>query len=127
MNRIKYYVYPVVTFLSLAAAVAAQAETPEPPQLAQPAFTSLKTREQAVAEYMQAKRSGGLRYWSNQFNPVAGLQGGRARAEVLAEVRAEIRSGHGHDLTGEDSGSFALAKPAASRPAGPLLAQASPR
>jgi hypothetical protein len=123
MNRIKFFVYPVATVLALGAAFAAHAETPEPTQLAPQTFVASKTRDQAVAEYVQARKDGGMRVWSTQYNPLTAMKSMKTREEVRNEVMAMQAQGASHDFTGEDSGSFALARTRSVVTSGPLLAQ----
>jgi len=114
--------------LSTAAAVAtlgfagtaafAQEATYEYPQAA----VSSVTRAQVQAELAQAKADGSLRVWSTQFNPFAVSKSLKSRSEVRAEVL-----GSGHDTinayTGEDSGSFAIARQGGVRHATVLAAR----
>lgn len=110
MNRTRFFVYPMVAALSLAAAFAAHAESPLAGQFAQPQAVSTTTRAQVIAEYHQAKRTGALKVSSTSYNPFADMKVTTTREAVKAEVLALNRSGHAHDMTGEDSGSFALAQ-----------------
>lgn len=125
MNRIKYLVYPLATVLAFAAAAVAHAETPEPAFLAPPAFKSELTRDQVTAQYHQARKDGSLRVWSTQYNPLTGMKTSKTRAETRAEVLALQAQGIAQSMTGEDSGSFALARQRAVTVSGPLLAQHS--
>lgn len=123
MNRIRYYVYPMIATLSLAAAFAAHAESPTAGQSSEPHAVSSTTRAEVVAQYHQAKRTGVLKVWSTSYNPFADMKVTTTRDAVKTEVLAFNRSGHARDMTGEDSGSFALAQTRTVRVAPTLLAQ----
>lgn len=123
MNRTRYFVYPMIAMLSLAAAFAAHAESPSAGQFSQPQAVSSPTRAEVVAQYHHAKRTGALKVWSTSYNPFADMKVTTTREAVKAEVLAFNRSGHARDMTGEDSGSFALAQTRTVRVAPTLLAQ----
>jgi hypothetical protein len=71
---------------------------------------SATTRAQVQAELAQAKRDGSTRVWSTSYNHIAAAKSLRSRDEVRAEVIADHRNGSAAALSGEDSGSFALAR-----------------
>jgi hypothetical protein len=69
-------------------------------------FVSTTTRAQVQAELARSRSQANP--WSIAYNPLARFQSGRTRAEVISEYiasRDEVAA-----LTGEDSGSFALAQ-----------------
>ena len=122
--RIRSFVYPMIATLSLAAAFVAHAESPLAGQFAAaPASLSSTTRAQVIAQYHEAKRTGAMRVASNTYNPTAGMKDTTTREAVMAEVLAMNKSGHVNDMTGEDSGSFALAQARTVRTAPALLAR----
>lgn len=124
MNRFNIFVYPMVAALSVLAAAAAHAESPAPAQLEPAAFVSTKTRADVMAEFKEARRTGAMRVASTSYNPFADMKGSLSRDLVRAETLAMNRGGHAHDMNGEDSGSFALARTMAPRTA-PTLTLAS--
>jgi hypothetical protein len=71
---------------------------------------SLKTRQQVVAERDQAKRDGSIKVWSISYNQFANVKTTTTRSAVRAETKAAVASGEIDAFTGEDSGSFALAR-----------------
>lgn len=69
-------------------------------------FVSTATRAQVQQELAQFKASG-INPWSQGYNPLAGFQSSRSRADVTAEY---VRSRDAvAAITGEDSGSAFLA------------------
>lgn len=116
MNRTANFVYPVIAALSLAAAFAAHAETPAPAQLAETTFVAGKTRADVMAEFHQARRTKEMRVASISYNPLAEMKVTTSREAVKAEALAMNTSGRAHEMTGEDSGSFALAPVRSVRP-----------
>lgn len=122
--RIAAYVYPIVTVLAFAAAGVAHAESPTPEPAEYSQFTSTKTRAQVQQELFQARRDGSLRVWSTQYNPLTEMKVVNSREQVRTDLLA---AGAQPELTGEDSGSFALNRRAPAREAAPLMAQAGQR
>lgn len=80
-----------------------------------------KTRAAVQAELVAARADGSIKAWSMTYNPLALAKSTSSRDEVKA-----ARS-HAHDLAfyGEDSGSFALSRPAPARDASSLVASAA--
>lgn len=115
MSTIKSLVYPAVALLSLAAAVAAHAESPTPDHYATMAFEQTKSRDQVQAELFQARADGSIKVWSTSYNHMAAAKSLRSRGEVVAEAVAANRSGADSAWFGEDSGSFELARVQPSR------------
>lgn len=122
MNR-KLIVYPLVAVFSLAASMAARADDPTPDHSATMTLGSTLTRAQVQAELFKARADGSIKAQSNTYNPLAVAHSLRSRADVRAEAVAANLSGADRAYTGEDSGSFALARTLPVRSAGRLLAQ----
>jgi len=122
MNKLSQFVYPAIAVLSLAAAVAAHAETPTVDDTATQAWSQTKTRAQVQAELFQARADGTTKVWSISYNPLALAKSLKTRDEVRAETVAGLASGETAALTGEDSGSFRLAQLHQARHASQLLA-----
>lgn len=107
------------TAVLLAAAPAhAQEATPDYPQ----AYTGSTTRAQVQAELAQARRDGSMRVWSTSYNHMTAAKSLKTRDQVQAELRAD--DGSMTALTGEDSGSFAIARRGVPAAAGSTLAAA---
>lgn len=115
MNTFKSIVYPAVALLSLAAAVAAHAESPTPDHYATMAFEQTKTRDQVQAELFQARADGSTKVWSTTYNHMAVAKSLRSREAVHAEAVAANLAGVDSVWFGEDSGSFELARVQPSR------------
>jgi hypothetical protein len=90
---------------------------------------STLTRAEVVAELFASRADGSIRVYSNTYNPLAVAKSVKSRDAVRAEVvnqHAAERSGlvaTAVDTSGEDSGSFALARLLDARVAPQLLAQ----
>jgi hypothetical protein len=107
-----------------ASAAVAQEASPDYPAAQQ---GSTLTRAQVQAELAEAKRTGALRVYSTSYNHMAAAKSLKTREQVRNEVLAERRGLQGNAvtsvaLTGEDSGSFALARAYDARVAQPVLA-----
>jgi hypothetical protein len=122
MSSIKFFAYPLVAILSIAASGLALADDPSVDTSVQ--TVSTLTRSQVQAEFVRAKAAGELRVWSTQYNPLAAMKGQRSRQDVMDELRL-AQADHSAQLQiGEDSGSFALASQPAVRTVGRILASA---
>ena len=98
--------YLAITFFATAC-VAGQAFADDI-TVAEP-FTSTRDRAEVTAELAAAR--GTANPWSIAHNPLARFQSSRTTAEVCAEYIAS--RDQVADMTGEDSGSFALSQPQA--------------
>lgn len=122
MIKLSPFVYPLVAVFSLAAAVAAHAESPTVDDSATQVWSQTKTRAQVQAELLQARADGTTKVWSISYNPLALAKSLKTRDEVRAEAVAARVSGESVALAGEDSGSFRLAQMRRARDAGQMLA-----
>ena len=122
MNKLTLIVYPIVAVLSLAAAVAAHAESPTRDDSATQAWAQTKTRSQVQAELVQARADGSIKVWSSSYNPLALARSEKTREQVQAELRAERAADFARAMYGEDSGSFYLARVRPARDASRVLA-----
>ncbi len=120
MKKLSSLVYPLVVFASLAAAGSAFAEDPTVDTAAQ--TVSSKSREQVQKELFAARADGSIKVWSISYNPLLVAKSFKTRDELKAEVLAARGVSFDNAWYGEDSGSFALARTPASRPATPLFA-----
>jgi len=105
-----FVVYPLIAVFSLAAAVAAHAESPTVDDSATQVWSQTKSRAHVQAELFQARADGTTKVWSSSYNPLALARSLKTRDEVRAEAVAARLSGESVALAGEDSGSFRLAQ-----------------
>jgi Domain of unknown function (DUF4148) len=127
MIKLSQFAYPLIAVFSLAAAVAAHAESPTVDDTATQVWSQTKTRAQVQAELLQARADGTTKVWSSSYNPLALAKSLKTREEVRAEAVAALASGESAALAGEDSGSFRLAQRPAARDASQLLAGSATR
>ncbi len=85
------------------------------------ATVSGKTRADVQKELFAARADGSVKVWSTTYNPLTVAKSLKTRDAVKAE-RADTSV---QAFYGEDSGSFALSRPAAARAASPLMASAA--
>jgi hypothetical protein len=119
LSRTLSTVAAVATLGFAGTAAFAQEATYEYPQ--DTTSTSGMTLAKSQADYAQARANGSLRVFSTTYSQLAASKSVKTRAEVQAEVRGTDHA----DLaavTGEDSGSFALARKGGVRNAGTVLA-----
>jgi transcriptional regulator GlxA family with amidase domain len=125
MNKLTVLVYPLVALMSLAAAVAAHAESPTVDNSASQVWNQTKTRAQVQAELVAARADGSIKAWSTSYNPLAmnlNVQPTKTRAQMHATAMADRAANYSATWFGEDSGSFELARAKPAREAGPVLA-----
>lgn len=122
MSKLHYFVYPAVAALSLAAALAAHAETPTVDNTATQVWSQTKTRDQVRAELAQARADGSIKVWSTSYNPLTVARTEKTRDQVKAELKAARDADYAAAMYGEDSGSFYLAQVRPARSVGPVLA-----
>lgn len=122
MIKLSQLAYPLIAVFSLAAAVAAHAESPTVDDTATQVWSQTKTRAQVQAELLQARADGTTKVWSSSYNPLALARSVKSRDEVRAEATAALASGESAAFAGEDSGSFRLAQLPQARDAGQVLA-----
>lgn len=119
--KLKLWVYPLVALGALAASGMALADDPTLDPSASTAFTSTKTRAQAIAEVYQARANRGMRFWSTSYNPLTEMKSLKTRDEVKADV---MLLSNVAPMAGEDSGSFAISRTLTRRDASRALATA---
>jgi Domain of unknown function (DUF4148) len=125
MNKLIVLAYPLVALMSLAAAVAAHAESPTLDNTTSQVWNQTKTRAQVQAELVAAKADGSIKAWSSSYNPLAmnlNVPPAKTRAQVHATAMADRAANYSATWLGEDSGSFELARVKPAREAGPVLA-----
>ena len=110
MNTINRLVYPVVALLSLAAAVAAHAESPTVDTSAAQVWSQTATRAQVQTELAQARKDGSIKVYSISYNPLMVAQTTTTREAVRVQARVERSLSPSATMVGEDSGSFYLAQ-----------------
>ena len=125
MNTINRLVYPVVAMLSLAAAVAAHAESPTVDTSATQAWSQTATRAQVQAELTQARLNGSMKVYSISYNPLTVARTTTTREAVRAQARVERAVSPAAIMVGEDSGSFYLAQTTVTRDVSHVLAKSS--
>ena len=123
MNTINRLVYPLVTLLSLAAAMAAHAESPTVDTSAVQVWSQTATRAQVQAELAQARKDGSLKVYSISYNPLMVAQATTTREAVRAQARVEHTVNPTAVMVGEDSGSFYLAQLPVARDSSHVLAK----
>lgn len=122
-SQLSLIVYPAVVAMSLAAAVAAHAESPSVDGTAAQVWSQTKSREQVRAELLQARADGTTKVWSVSYNPLQKARSLKSRGDVRAELFAARAADNGNSMIGEDSGSFHLAQHKPVREAAAVLAR----